>query len=97
MGRYSGSAIHCLKVKAQAYRAIALAPRCPLLSKWLLVAAVAYALSPLDLIPDFIPVIGQIDDLVIVSLLIGLALKSIPGELLEEYGLMAQGRTGGKK
>ena len=53
-------------------------------SKLLVFLTVAYALSPLDLIPDFIPVVGLIDDLVIVPFGIFLALKTIPKEVLAE-------------
>jgi uncharacterized membrane protein YkvA (DUF1232 family) len=45
---------------------------------------VAYAFSPIDLIPDFIPVIGYLDDLILVPLGISLALKMIPGEVMAE-------------
>lgn len=44
--------------------------------------AVAYALSPIDLIPDFIPVLGYLDDLIIVPVLVWLALKLIPTDLM---------------
>ena len=56
-------------------------PRAP---KWLLGMAVAYVLWPFDLIPDFIPIIGQLDDAVIVPLLILIALKMIPKEIIED-------------
>lgn len=46
--------------------------------------AIAYALSPLDLIPDFIPVLGYLDDLIILPLLIFLAIRLIPGRIMEE-------------
>jgi len=59
-------------------------PRTPLLPKLLLGLAVAYTLMPFDLIPDFIPVLGHLDDLVIVPLLVIAALKLIPGEIIEE-------------
>jgi uncharacterized membrane protein YkvA (DUF1232 family) len=45
----------------------------------------AYALSPIDLIPDFIPVIGYLDDLILVPLGIKLAIRLIPKEILAEY------------
>ncbi|AFI84578.1 YkvA family protein [Methylophaga nitratireducenticrescens] len=53
-------------------------PAVPKVAKWLGVAVVAYALSPIDLIPDFIPVIGYLDDLIILPLGIYLAIKLIP-------------------
>ena len=59
-------------------------PRVPRSAKWLAAAAVAYAVSPIDLIPDFIPVIGHLDDLIIVPALAWLALKQINPELLAE-------------
>jgi uncharacterized protein DUF1232 len=45
----------------------------------------AYALSPIDLIPDFIPVLGYLDDLIIVPLGILLAVKLVPAELMAEF------------
>jgi uncharacterized membrane protein YkvA (DUF1232 family) len=53
-------------------------PETPVLPKLLALATVAYALSPIDLIPDFIPVIGYLDDLIIVPLGIWLCLRLIP-------------------
>ncbi len=52
-------------------------PDTPLSAKILLVAAIVYFLSPIDLIPDFIPVIGYVDDLIIVPTLIWLAFRQI--------------------
>ena len=59
-------------------------PRTPRLAKVLAVAVVAYALSPIDLIPDFIPVLGYLDDLLIVPLGIWLVLKLVPGDVMAE-------------
>ena len=53
-------------------------PRTPLLAKALAVALVGYAFSPIDLIPDFIPVLGYLDDLVILPLGVWLVLKLVP-------------------
>lgn len=58
--------------------------RTPLLVKCIALFAAAYAFSPIDLIPDFIPVLGLLDDLVILPLAIGFALKRIPAWLIAE-------------
>jgi len=67
------------------YKNILTDPRTPLITKILLGAAVGYLAMPFDIIPDFIPVLGQIDDIIIVPLLIFLALKTIPSDLLMEH------------
>jgi uncharacterized membrane protein YkvA (DUF1232 family) len=59
-------------------------PQTPLFAKILLGLAVAYLLLPFDLIPDFIPVLGQLDDVLIVPGLIYLALKMIPDHVVAE-------------
>ena len=59
-------------------------PRVPFYAKAFLAIIIGYALSPIDLIPDFIPVLGYLDDLVIVPLGVFLALKMIPEEVMEE-------------
>jgi uncharacterized membrane protein YkvA (DUF1232 family) len=60
-------------------------PRVPWPAKLLVAAIVAYVLSPIDLIPDFIPVLGYVDDLLIVPLGISLALKLIPRAIVDEH------------
>ena len=60
-------------------------PRVPWYAKALAIAVAGYALSPVDLIPDFIPVLGYIDDLIIVPLGIGLVVSLIPNEVMAEY------------
>jgi uncharacterized membrane protein YkvA (DUF1232 family) len=68
-------------------RAIYLAardPRVPWYAKALAMAVAGYALSPIDLIPDFIPVIGYLDDLVLVPLGIWLVVSLIPEEIMTE-------------
>ncbi|MHB8128322.1 MAG: YkvA family protein [Mobilitalea sp.] len=56
----------------------------PLFAKFMAGLTVAYALSPIDLIPDFIPILGYLDDLIILPLLIGLTVKLIPIEIMTE-------------
>jgi uncharacterized membrane protein YkvA (DUF1232 family) len=72
------SAINRIKSELSYYRRLAADPSVPGTSKWLLLGAIAYLISPIDLIPDFIPVLGQLDDLIIVPSMIWLALIRIP-------------------
>jgi uncharacterized membrane protein YkvA (DUF1232 family) len=60
-------------------------PRTPLAAKVVAVVIAAYALSPIDLIPDFVPVLGYLDDIIFVPLGIMLAVRLIPVALLEEF------------
>ena len=69
-------------------------PRVPWYAKAVALAVAAYALSPIDLIPDFIPVLGYLDDLIIVPLGILLVIKLIPGELMAEFRAEAARREG---
>jgi uncharacterized membrane protein YkvA (DUF1232 family) len=59
-------------------------PRVPWYAKAVAGVVVAYALSPIDLIPDFIPVLGYLDELVLVPLGVALVLKLIPADVLED-------------
>lgn len=59
-------------------------PRVPWYVKLLAAATAAYALSPIDLIPDFIPVIGYLDDIIILPTAIWLTVRLIPQEILAE-------------
>ena len=56
----------------------------PILAKISIVITIGYALSPIDLIPDFIPIVGYLDDLIILPFLIYISLKLIPKEIMEE-------------
>src|SRR5262249_16452 len=60
-------------------------PRVPWYAKALGIAVAAYALSPIDLIPDFIPVLGYLDDAIIVPLGIALVVKLIPADVMAEH------------
>lgn len=59
-------------------------PRTPFLVKLLSIMIVAYAFSPIDLIPDFIPVLGYLDDVILIPLGITLILKLIPADIIQE-------------
>lgn len=73
-----------IKREIKVYSLVLKDRRTPKLAKFLLWLAVGYALLPFDIIPDFIPVIGQLDDLVIVPGLIVIALKMVPKEVVED-------------
>src|ERR1700720_2735523 len=60
-------------------------PRVPWYARVLAIAVAGYALSPIDLIPDFIPVLGYLDDLIIVPLGIWLVVSLIPEQAMAEY------------
>ena len=80
------------QLKAETY-ALYLAyrdPRTPWYARVFAAIVVGYAFSPIDLIPDFIPVLGYLDDLVLVPLGILLALKMIPPEVMAESRVKAQ-------
>lgn len=72
-------------------------PRTPWYAKAFAVLIIGYALSPIDLIPDFIPVVGYLDDLIIVPAGIALLIKMIPEEVLEECREKARFQSVSKK
>lgn len=69
-------------------------PRTPRRAKWLFAAALAYAASPIDLIPDWIPVLGHLDDVVVVPLLLWLAWRQVPPEVRREATRLADSPPG---
>jgi len=73
-----------LKTEVLALYLAARHPRTPWYAKLFLFAIVAYALSPIDLIPDFIPVLGLVDEIILLPLAIALALKMIPAGVMSE-------------
>ena len=62
----------------------------PWYAKLMVAAIVAYALSPIDLIPDFVPILGYLDDLVLIPLGVTLAIKMIPPAVMSECRARAQ-------
>ncbi len=71
-----------LKAEFEFYRRMQKHPQTPILAKALLWLAIGYLLMPFDLIPDFLPVIGQLDELVIIPLLLYFALKLTPPDVI---------------
>lgn len=63
----------------------------PALAKVIAGITVAYALSPIDLIPDFIPVLGYLDDVILLPALIALTIKLIPTEVWERNRALSEG------
>jgi uncharacterized membrane protein YkvA (DUF1232 family) len=80
---------HNLKRDSYALYLASRDPRVPWYTKALAVAIAAYALSPIDLIPDFIPVIGYLDDLILLPLGIWLAVSLVPPEIMAECRIRA--------
>jgi uncharacterized membrane protein YkvA (DUF1232 family) len=72
-------------------------PRVPWYAKLFIAFVVAHTFSPIDLIPDFIPILGYLDDLVVTPLGIALALKMIPQDVLAECRAEAQATMGQDK
>ena len=77
----------------ETFRRILRHPRTPWRAKLLLGAAVGYALLPFDLIPDFIPVLGHLDDAIIVPALAAAALRLVPASVVAECRTAAVGRA----
>lgn len=73
-------------------RAIARDRRVPRLARWLPLALAAYLAFPIDVIPDFIPVLGQLDDVLAVALVLWLLVRLVPHEVIEEHLATVPGR-----
>ena len=92
-----------LKARAEALQAetyslylAARDPRTPWTARGLVLLTVAYALSPIDLIPDFVPVLGYLDDLIVVPAGVALALRLIPAEVMADARRKAQVQPPGR-
>lgn len=83
---------HALKRDTLALWIAARSPETPVIAKLVAAAVAAYAFSPIDLIPDFIPIIGLLDDIILVPLGIELALRLIPHDLMERFRAEADAR-----
>lgn len=81
---------HRFKAETFALYLAARHPATPWYAKLLVAAIVAYAFSPIDLIPDFVPVLGYLDDLILIPLGIALTIKLVPPPVLAECRARAQ-------
>lgn len=88
-GRIKGWA-HALRRDATALWLAARSPDTPLAAKLVAALVAAYAFSPIDLIPDFIPVLGMVDDMILVPLGIALALHLMPDALMARFRAEAE-------
>jgi len=79
-----------LKAETFALYLAARDPRTPWYAKLLVAGIVAYAVSPIDLIPDFVPVLGYLDDLILIPVGITLAIRLVPNSVLADCRAQAQ-------
>lgn len=80
-----------LKQEFTVYKLVLKHPETPWIAKLFLGLAVGYLLLPFDLIPDFIPVLGQLDDVIIIPVLVYIALLFIPKPIIQSCRAQAQG------
>lgn len=84
------SILQQFKQEITVYRLVMKDPKTPWLAKILLGAAIAYLVSPIDIIPDFIPVIGHLDDALIVPVLFYCAVKLVPQNVIDDCRKQSQ-------
>lgn len=80
-----GKNLEALKKRVKLYQELYKDKRTPRLAKIFLFLAIGYFFLPFDIVPDFIPVIGQLDDAIIIPVLIFLSLRFVPKWLYEEH------------
>ena len=86
-----------LKNEVQAVYYVFISHKVGIVPKIVIIIALAYILSPIDLVPDFIPVLGYLDDLILVPLGIVLLIKIIPRDVLEECRAKAEAELSSEK
>jgi uncharacterized membrane protein YkvA (DUF1232 family) len=92
----SRSLLALFKTEIEIYRLVMRHPLTPRISRIFLGIAIAYAISPIDLIPDFIPVLGHLDDLLILPLLVWTARRTIPEEVVLECRRQVERKRNGQ-
>ena len=88
---------HRLKADLYALYLAARDPRTPWYAKLFLAGVVAYAASPIDLIPDFVPVLGYLDDVILIPFALALALKLVPYAVMADCRARAAAATGSRQ
>ena len=88
-----GKIIYRLKRYAKVYWLLLKDPRTPKISKIMVLAALIYLIWPFDLIPDVIPFAGLVDEIIIIPLLVYIATKFIPKNVVEDNKLKAKGKN----
>jgi uncharacterized membrane protein YkvA (DUF1232 family) len=83
-----------LRTESRALYLAARHPDTPWYAKFFIAAVAAYALSPIDLVPDFVPIAGYLDDLVLVPIGIALAMRMVPPSVLMECRALARDGAG---
>lgn len=79
-----------MKLQLRTLNEVRLDPRTPWLAKLIIIGVIAYAFSPIDLIPDFIPLLGYIDDLILLPLGVYVAIKLVPKEVWQDCKIRAK-------
>jgi uncharacterized membrane protein YkvA (DUF1232 family) len=94
MALFEGFKQRARRLKAETYALYLAArhPGTPWYAKLFVAVVAAYALSPIDLIPDFVPILGYVDDLILIPFGIALAVKMVPPSVLTECRARAQER-----
>ena len=77
--------VRSFKLELAVYRRVLQDERTPTAAKFLLALAIGYLCMPFDLIPDFIPVIGHLDDVIVVPALVFAAIRLVPPEIVSEH------------
>lgn len=83
-----------LQREVKVYRKVLIHPETPTSAKVLLGAAVAYIVSPIDIVPDWIPVLGQMDDIAVASLLVKRAIDLVPEHVIDACRAEVEGAAG---